>query len=270
MTVLLAQSGFNNLSSLELRLELSQRIGNHRLDLLERIYNGETALAHYLKGKMEFHMHALAFPDMLLDEDTIGALVVRRIKVCAVLTAAAHAAGLALQNYSSALIIFGELPQQPEGVLPIPSSVWLQPLNSCRMKLVDALEVGVAPRPELIWAVQQRELNVLLRGAGIENSQFVCQEIKSQPQVIDNFSSHDGDFSGDVRTLFTDQIKKHVGGVFIQTRNLPHQLVFFVNKVANKGLQITKAFFCPTQPDISSIKEVHDVLLRTTAQAVPL
>lgn len=150
-----------------------------------------------------------------------------------------------------------------ESFCPIDSVVRLQPLDSCRMRIVDAIQGGLTPSPETLWRTLNRELSPLLFGAGIKDREFVDEIIKTCPEVVNDFTDEQGK---DEWHRLLGRGKDHSMHnlacpdlLYLEAHQGAHNRSFSIDVGGIGGFQFRKVFLCSVEPHISAIKRVHNV-----------
>jgi hypothetical protein len=129
-------------SLLKIRLEVSKRISNARLDFTDRVFDRRPIFEQYLAGDVDLHVHFLAGERMwcLTSNAPTSAEVFFQSGVNS--DPDLSTAG----DNMPVLVHVGEIAEPPR---PVASIIWLQPFNCCDMNGVDGMAL---PRPAKSFA----------------------------------------------------------------------------------------------------------------------
>lgn len=172
---------------LELRLERIKRLGNLRLEYLQRFYNGLPIAEGYANLRLVLHMHCVA----------------RGLVICALYRGSPGNGvqvsdgesqldrELALEPYEMPVFVW--VGQVSESSRPLASVVRLQPLYLCDMRGVDSLEEGLLPSQEAVWRISDRKLCAVFGTSGVVLGEGIDEVIEGCPEIVDNFPRKDAE-----------------------------------------------------------------------------
>lgn len=242
--------------SLELRLERINRVGDLRLEYLKRLYDGRSIIEGYETGNVELHVHGrfTILCDFDIEHDSrleVGAgHGMRDSHVCGVVTHFLRDGLVMFTDSESPMLVW--IGDGSESFRPTDSVIRLQFLDQCRMSVINAAQVGLAPSLESVWRVLDRELSSVLDCPAIQSGQFVDQEIESGSQMIDDFTDKDRH----VRRHFDKTLESYCGRerLLIKLKVTDGQFTFSVEELLGNGFEVDQVFVCPIDPRISAVK----------------
>jgi len=255
-----AREEIESMSALEFRLEISKQLADLRYDRAKYVQNGEAIIEGYEEAHVDLHLHGVVTD---VEISLIGEAAMPAYRFCGLCTNRDRHTGLMAADDEMSVLVWVGIGSEP--FRPIDSVIRLQPLDSCRMRVVDELEIGFAPSPESILRVLNWELRAALLGAGIVFSEFEDEILQSRPEmaknlgnekcgIVGNGSHGPREFENVVRPLHP------FVGLQLLAKGLAGDLRLFVDNRVAKNTQLREAFFCPVETDISSIKRMHDLL----------
>jgi hypothetical protein len=239
----------NNLSPLELRLEISKSLSNVEYQLLQCLYNRRSVLENYLKRENVLHVQGL------VGEKSFCAIYLRADNNRTV-----HNGKL------SVLVGIGDISKP---FRPLATIERLQPLDSCDVFRANSSEKPIFPLScdatdsvvKCFWRVLNWKLRSLYLLLGLEAGQFINKIIESSPKVIDDFADKNAEFfrnrdwaTSDIADINELTPFGRVSYTLVINGNTTNLILA---KDLNPPFQVTEVFACPIDPLISAIQRVH-------------
>lgn len=238
------------MTPLKLRLEISKRISNLRLDFLQRLYDRRPIIKRYVRGYVNFHLHSA--------KNGVRCVTFIANDLTQVSVRAGMDCGVEQSCHLDEMPVFVGIGGFPQVFRPVASLIRLQPLNGCNMRGVNAFEAGLATvAPEVIYRVHNRELCSALLAAGVEFGEFENEIIQSAPKVITNLAEADRDISPDEcligrRSAF-DAIRR------LRIKVYPDGVCLADFDVGEHAFEVIKMFAAPPYSCNAGVKWVQDV-----------
>lgn len=236
-------------TSLEIRLERIKRRSNLALDYLKRLYDWRPVGELYVSGEIELHVHFL----------TSGGMACARFHARNTEKSQAVRIGENLQLKKTVesceftvLVGVGNL---PERLSPIASTVWLERLDCCHMRGIEAVEPStlLAPR-EALWLVFNGELSAIDNATAVKDGKLINEIIECGAEVVANLSNDYADNQRDRHHLAEANLDL-IRSFKIEIPG--NKLLLFVPEGFDNGHKLSKVFFSPLNPGISPIKRVQ-------------
>lgn len=240
--------GRQELTPLELRIEVGKSLSNLRYQLLQSFYNRRSLAERYANGNIALHIHFLAGQE----------------GVCA--------------NWrrcnpngtgdGSKRLMFVWVGERGEPLRPVASLVRLQPLQGC-----DVFWGEIAPEIvsseqilENFFRISDRKLCAVYDSLGIKAGKLIGQVIERDTQLLDDVSDKATEPLRGWHDLTDDCAHHHPALTAIQGDDFSPTLIgnsttYMIPEGMDFGFQLLQAFACPIDPLISAIQWVHDVYL---------
>lgn len=244
-----AEAGAPELSTLEIRLERIKCASNFSLDFLKRLYNRRTIAELYLQHEICLHVHFLARDRVFCARYSAGKIekteavgIGKNLKIKNPL----------VEREASVLVWVGDV---TESLRPVASTVWLQSLDGCYMRGIEAIEPLLLPKREDLLLVFDNELRALDNFPRVEKGQFVNQVIEGAPQIIANLPDQYCEHQRDAKSFRSVELD-FVRSIWV---GLPaNRIMLGLPEGVDQSFKLTKAFACPCCPGESTIERRGD------------
>jgi hypothetical protein len=238
----------HELSPLEIRLECHKRLMNACLDFSQRVHDRRAISELYRYADVYLHVH-FAMDGMHCA--TYRCLDFAKVSVGDGVKTLNDKVAPDV-NQLAVFVAVGEISQR---LSPVASAVRLQPLDSCNMRGVDALEPSsTLPKYETLCSVFDGELRLRLLDAGIEKCKLENEIIERTAQVVTNLTDPDTDAHRGCYMGLPDSNAK-LQRLRIELGN--KGILILPAERNDAVIQVNKVFLCPAYSLESALKAVR-------------
>lgn len=216
---------------LELRLERLKRLGNLRLEYLQRIYDWRSVGERYVMGACNVHVH-------IRRPNGVAVCFVYRWRLSST-TPVIEGPGF---QESREMPVFVWIREGAKEFRPVASFVRLQALDACYMGIVDTLQERVTVTRKILWCVVDRELRSILGVPGVQPGEGIDEIVEGGAEIVDRFPNQDA------RSWFDQLDADNVRGCSGDELTLDGSIRIVLPQGIEEGTQLRKMFLCPPDP----------------------